>query len=240
MKLVVVSLALVLPCALLRAQTAPAETKPAATADPASKPAPAPPAESKPDKKPAVVSTMLPEELEGFDSYAAEIQTLVRKSLELTSRNLAYQFGSSDPKSGGMDCSGTMFRVLSDSGIKDVPRQSDEICRWVMRRTVLYRTEDATSLKDPAFSALKPGDLLFWTGTYDTSTPRELPISHVMLYLGKRKKDGKPVIFGASEGRTFENQRQNGVSVFDFALPRREDKSSFFGYGQVPGIAGAK
>jgi cell wall-associated NlpC family hydrolase len=193
----------------------------------------------KPDKKAAAVSSILPEEIEGFDSYPADVQKMLRIALPLTTQNLRYQFGSSDPKAGGMDCSGTVFRVLTDYGIKNVPRQSDEICRWVMQRTVLFRTEDATSLKDPAFSALKPGDLLFWTGTYETSAPRELPISHVMIYLGKRKKDGKPVVFGASDGRTYDNERRNGVSVFDFALPKRGNKSEFYGYGRVPGLGDA-
>lgn len=222
-----------------------ATVKPAVVVAPTETPKPpkatlpeAPPA--KPEKKPAAVSTMLPEEIEGFEAYPAPVQALVRKSLELTTLNLGYQFGSSDPKSGGMDCSGTIFRVLNDCGVKGAPRQSDEFCRWVMRRSVLYRTEDSTSTKDPAFSALRPGDLLFWTGTYQTSTPRELPVSHVMLYLGKRKKDGKPVIFGASDGRTYESERRNGVSIFDFTLPRRDDKSAFYGYGPVPGLAGAK
>jgi cell wall-associated NlpC family hydrolase len=189
-----------------------------------------------PEKKPAAVSTMLPEEIAGFESYDPKLQELIRESLALTTKNLRYQFGSSDPKAGGMDCSGTMFRVLTDAGLNDVPRQSDEFCRWVMRRTVLYRTEKATSLKDPTFSALKPGDLLFWTGTYDISSARELPISHVMLYLGKRKKDGKPVVFGASDGRTYDNERRNGVSVFDFSLPKKGSKSQFYGYGPVPGF----
>jgi NlpC/P60 family len=187
-----------------------------------------------PEKNPAAVSSMLPEEIDGFEGFPTDLQNLVRKSLELTTQSLRYQFGSSDPKAGGMDCSGTMFRVLQGCGVKNTPRQSDEMCRWVMQRTVLYRTEDAATLKDPAFSALKPGDLLFWTGTYETTTPRELPVSHVMLYLGKRKKDGKPVIFGASDGRTYEGQRRNGVSVFDFSLPKRGDKSAFYGYGPIP------
>lgn len=191
---------------------------------------------TKAGKKTAAVSSITPEEIEGFETYPAATQQLIRRSLELTTQNLRYQFGSSDPKAGGMDCSGTMYRVLQDSGIKDVPRQSDEICRWVMRHTRLYRTEDTSTLKDKSLSALKPGDLLFWTGTYDTSSPRELPISHVMLYLGKRKKDGKPVVFGASDGRTYDGQRRNGVSVFDFVMPKRDGKAAFYGYGPVPGL----
>lgn len=187
-------------------------------------------------KKPAAVSSLSPEELEGFESYSPELQQIIRRSLELTTQNLRYQFGSADPKAGGMDCSGTIYRVLQDSGFKEVPRQSDEICRWVMRRTALFRTEDTSTLKDKSLSALKPGDLLFWSGTYQTSTPRELPISHVMLYLGKRKKDGKPVVFGASDGRSYDGQRRNGVSVFDFVMPRRDGQASFYGYGRIPGL----
>lgn len=187
-------------------------------------------------KKPAAVSTMLPEELAGFEAYPPALQQVVRKALELTTQNLRYQFGSSDPKAGGMDCSGTMCHVLQNSGIKGVPRQSDEICRWVMRNAVIYRTENTASLKNTAFSALHPGDLLFWTGTYDTGGTRELPITHVMLYLGKRKKDGKPIVFGASDGRSYNGERRNGVSVFDFSLPQRGSKASFFGYGPIPGI----
>jgi cell wall-associated NlpC family hydrolase len=191
-------------------------------------------------KKPAAVSSIQPEEIEGFENYPPDVQKLIRSSLVLTTQNLRYQFGSSDPKSGGMDCSGTVYYVLNDCGLKDVPRPSDEMCQWVMGHAMLYRTEDARSLKEPMFSALKPGDLLFWTGTYETSTPRELPISHVMIYLGKRKKDGKPVVFGASDGRTYDSERRNGVSVFDFSLPKREKKSEFYGYGPVPGLGSDK
>lgn len=219
--------------------TAPQASVATSTPSPSKSPATSPTATepATPEKKPAEVSSMEPDEIEGFQSYHPALQELIRKSLSLTTQGLSYQFGSSDPKAGGMDCSGTIYRILMDAGIKDVPRQSDEICRWVMKQGTLYRTEDAGSLKDATFSALKPGDLLFWTGTYDTASPRELPISHVMLYLGKRKKDGKPVIFGASDGRTYDQQRRNGVSIFDFSLPKRGDKSAFYGYGPVPGLA---
>lgn len=185
-------------------------------------------------RKPAVVATMAAEELAGFETYTPQMQAIVREALELTKMNLRYQFGASEPTAGGMDCSGAIYYLLREEGIKTVPRQSDEICEWVMKQSVLYRTENVGALDETPFKALKPGDLLFWTGTYETSTPRELPISHVMLYLGKRKKDGKAVVFGASDGRTYEGQRRNGVSVFDFALPMRASKTEFFGYGAIP------
>lgn len=228
--------ACLLACAAGMAMAQEAPPTPATQTTPA--PTTAATSPEKPAKKAAAVSTMQAEELRGFEDYPADVQELVRKCLALTTQNLRYQFGSSDPKAGGMDCSGTVYCVLRERGMKDVPRQSDEMCRWVMRRTVLFRTENVVSLNDPAFSELKPGDLLFWTGTYETSTPREIPISHVMIYLGRREKDGKPVVFGASDGRTYENQRRNGVSVFDFALPRKGSKAAFYGYGPVPGLDG--
>ena len=183
------------------------------------------------------VSTIAEDEIAGFTDYAPALQKTIRKAIELTKLNLGYQFGSSDPTSGGMDCSGTIYHLLQCQALKETPRQSDEMCRWVMLHSVLYRTENITALKDAAFSALKPGDLLFWTGTYDTASPRSPPITHVMIYLGKRVKDGKPVTFGASDGRSYDGQRRSGVSVFDFPLPPRGDKSAFYGYGPVPGLS---
>jgi hypothetical protein len=45
------------------------------------------------------------------------------------------------------------------------------------------------------------------------------------------------VVFGASDGRTYDNERRNGVSVFDFSLPKKGNKSEFYGYGPVPGFS---
>jgi len=184
--------------------------------------------------KPAAVSSIAVDEISGFDSCPPVVQTLVRKAADLTRQNLTYLFDSSDPKNGGMDCSGTVYHLLQSCGFKDAPRQSDQLCRWLMLRSVLYRTENVTRLTDTAFSALRPGDLLFWTGTYDIAVPRHPPVSHVMVYLGRLKRDGKPVIFGASDGRTYQGRKRCGVSVFDFALPKAGDNSAFYGYGPLP------
>jgi len=135
-----------------------------------------------------------------------------------------------------MDCSGAVYYVLTEMGLKDVPRQSDLMCRWVMRHATLYRTENITQFSDLPFSAIQPGDLVFWTGTYAPTTPRPLFITHVMVYLGKRKKDNKPLLFGSSEGRSFDGERRNGVSVFDFKIPPPGTKGAMFGYGRIPGL----
>ncbi len=190
---------------------------------------------SKSEPRIAAVSSIEPEALEGFDHYAPQVQQLVRDALALTKLNLTYTFGSSSPKQGGMDCSGTLFYLLNGLGLKGVPRQSNEICAWVQSHTLLHRVEKADSLKHPEFASLQPGDLLFWSGTYVTA-PRTLPVTHVMLYLGKLKKSGRPLVFGASDGRVYQGERRTGVSVFDLSLPKESSPSKFYGYGLIPGV----
>lgn len=187
----------------------------------------------------AAVSSIEPEEIEGFDHYAPQVQELIRKALGLTRMNLTYTFGSADPKRGGMDCSGTIYYLLHDFGFKGVPRSSDLMCGWVQENTLLYRVQQADSLKHHEFASLQPGHLLFWSGTYN-SAPRKIPVTHVMLYLGKLKKSGKHVVFGASDGRSYQGQRRTGVSVFDFSLPKAGSRASFYGYGLIPGIGRIK
>lgn len=183
---------------------------------------------------PAAVSTVSIEDIRGFESYPKQVQSLVQSAMALTRLELGYLYGSHDPTKGGMDCSGTVYHVLHFQGLKDVPRQSDEMCNWVEKKTQLHLTPTATSFDSEEFANLKPGDLLFWTNT--TETKRKLPVTHVMIYLGKLKKTGKRVVFGASDGRSFQGERRSGVSVFDFSLPRAESPSHFYGYGAAPGL----
>ena len=185
--------------------------------------------------KPAKVSSISTSDLRDYEAFPSEVKSLISEALVLTQRQLTYTFGSSDPARGGMDCSGTIYRLLQDHKLPDAPRQSDELCLWVKARSTLHMTPTATALDHAEFAALQPGDLLFWTGTYAASE-RKLPITHVMLYLGKRKTNGKPVIFGASDGRSYDGQSRCGVSVFDFELPRPGSKATFYGYGPVPGL----
>lgn len=196
-------------------------------------------APAKTDDKPAeptkaAVSTISIEDLRDFDQYPKQVQSLVQSALALTHLELGYLYGSHDPAKGGMDCSGTVYHMLHFQGLKDVPRQSDEMCQWVEKKTQLHLTPTATAFDSDEFADLKPGDLLFWTNT--TETKRKLPVTHVMIYLGKLKKTGKRVVFGASDGRSFHGERRSGVSVFDFNLPKAENPSHFYGYGHAPGL----
>jgi cell wall-associated NlpC family hydrolase len=138
-----------------------------------------------------------------------------------------------------MDCSGFVYFVLRQSGIADVPRDSSGQYVWLRRagtfEPVLSRHDDSFELDN-----LKPGDLLFWTGTYEID--RDPPITHTMIYLGREKKTGKRVMVGSSDGRVYQGQPRFGVSVFDFALRKSPAKAEgtlrpiFVGYGHIPGI----
>jgi len=183
---------------------------------------------------PAVVSTLSIADIRDFDSYPKQIQSLVQSCLALTHLDLGYLYGSHEPSKGGMDCSGTIYHVLHFQGLKDVPRQSDEMCNWVDKKSQLHLTPTAKDFDSEEFKDLKPGDLLFWTNSLEKT--RKLPVTHVMVYLGKLKKTGKRVVFGSSDGRSYMGERRSGVSVFDFTLPRLDSTKHFYGYGPTPGL----
>lgn len=180
--------------------------------------------------RPAITQPIPVQELMGFENYPQVVQELIKKALPLTQQNLTYMYGSSDPKKGGMDCSGTIYYLLSNSNIGTIPRDSSDMYKWAWKNGKLY---PATSHNFDSFEFdhLKPGDLLFWTGTYRVN--RDPPISHVMIYLGKNK-EGQRLMFGASDGRTYKNQQMWGVSVFDFKLPNGDSQSRFVGYSCIP------
>jgi hypothetical protein len=41
---------------------------------------------------------------------------------------------------------------------------------------------------------------------------------------------------GSSDGRTYAGIRRNGVSVFDFKLPKASSKAKFVGFARVPSL----
>ena len=186
------------------------------------------------------VATLTAADLREYESQPLAVRNLIDHALLLTTRNLSYQYGSSDPASGGMDCSGTVYFLLRDAGLADVPRDASGIYKWVWQKS---RFLAVTSSSPDTFelAPLKPGDLLFWTGTYDVQ--RDPPVTHVMIYLGTNRHTNRRVMVGASEGRRFNDQSMYGVSVFDFTLPRAKagdtSTSRFIGYGAVPGLEAA-
>jgi len=190
------------------------------------------------DKPKVDVVSLEEKDLESFGDQPESVKSLLREALSLTEMELGYKYGSHDPDKGGMDCSGTIYHLLRTQKISDVPRQANLIYKWVWQKGHF----NAVVSENPAtfeLERLKPGDLLFWTGTYKVD--RDPPVTHVMLYLGKRKSDSKPVMFGASSGRRYEGKSRHGVSVFDFVFPRKSTASGtrarFIGYGSIPGLA---
>ena len=241
------------------AEITPTPTPESATPIPAPKPSTKPSSEQEvpPSRHPsgdhaapgaAAVSSIEPSEIEGFDAYSEPVRQLLTAALDLTKKNLTYTYGSDNPANGGMDCSGTVSYLLKTHGFTDVPRQASEQYSWVRQKSrvypVLSRKQDNAELKE-----LRPGDLMFWTGTYNVD--RDPPVTHAMIYLGRRKKDGHRLMFGASDGRPYDGQRRNGVSVFDFRMPAAREGDAadaataavpdrapdFAGYGPIPGIA---
>jgi hypothetical protein len=198
-----------------------------------------PPPPSPTQKLRAPNATLMPNQIKGFENYPLKVQKLLTSALELTTCNLDYKYGSADPASGGMDCSGFVYYVLKRNEVPDVPRDSSEQYVWLRRarqfESVLGEKDDTFELED-----LKPGDVLFWTGTY--SIQRDPPITHAMIYLGREKKTGNRVMVGASDGRVYQGESRFGVSVFDFKIQRRETngegklRPTFIGYGHIPGL----
>lgn len=178
-----------------------------------------------------------------FAVYPPEIQDIVRLALRTHDQQLTYKFGSADPEQGGMDCSGAVYYVLTKLGWKDVPRPSDGFYRWVWEDGN-FSAVNGTTFESYEWQNLKPGDLVFWVGTYDVDAKRDPPISHVMIYLGEDEKTGERVIFGASEGRRYKGERRSGVGLFDFTLPPAaafaEAGPQFIGYAPIPASAAPK
>ncbi|HYR23945.1 MAG TPA: NlpC/P60 family protein [Chthoniobacterales bacterium] len=201
--------------------------------------APPPPSPAPSRKLHAPNATLLPNQIKGFENYPLKVQKLLTAALELTTRDLDYKYGSADPTSGGMDCSGFVYYVLKQNDVADVPRDSSQQYVWLRRartfEAVMSQKDDSFELQD-----LKPGDLLFWTGTY--SIERDPPITHAMIYLGREKKTGNRVMVGASDGRVYQGESRFGVSVFDFKVQHRETngegklRPTFIGYGHIPGL----
>ena len=182
-------------------------------------------------------AAIAPEEILEFRAQPAGVRKLIESSLELARQNLTYTYGSADPASGGMDCSGFIYYVLRQHGLTQVPRDSSGLYMWVRKahgfRAVISRKADSFEMDE-----LLPGDLLFWIGTY--ATEHDPPVTHTMIYLGTEKASGAKIMIGSSDGRTYRGQKRNGVSVFDFHMPRTpaegDQRSTFIGYARIPGL----
>jgi cell wall-associated NlpC family hydrolase len=198
-------------------------------------------ASATPRPRPSVApdATLETDQLQEFSRQPEKIQVLIEAALALTRQNLTYTYGSADPTNGGMDCSGFVYYLLTQAGVADVPRDASGQYSWVRKadsfRAVISRNLDGFELDE-----LKPGDLLFWSGTYKTD--RDPPVTHTMIYLGREKETGNRVMAGSSDGRSYHGLERWGVSVFDFKPVSAASPSPgrpaprFIGYGAIPGL----
>ena len=185
--------------------------------------------------RPALIETS---KLKEFESLPDDRKKLIEGAIAVARDSpwLPYLFGGSAPKDGGFDCSGAMYFVLRKAGLEP-PRSSAEQFLWLNENDRLTGiTPDVKTLDHPEMKNLQPGDLLFWGGTYAPADGRKVNITHVALYLGREKSDGRAVMINATDGRSYRGTKANGYGVYDFQLPREVSRAVFMGYGTPPGI----
>ena len=189
-----------------------------------------------PHGKPALITTA---DLTDFESLPSDRKKLLEGAIAVARDSpwLPYKFGGSSPADGGFDCSGAMYFVMGKAGLKP-PRTSANQYSWLKDNHRLHEVPgDVRTIDHTSLAGLRPGDLLFWSGTYAPTDGRTVNITHVAIYLGKEKKGNRPVMINATDGRSYRGTQANGYGVYDFYLPREGSKSTFVGFGTPPGIA---
>ncbi|MEZ5326808.1 MAG: NlpC/P60 family protein [Verrucomicrobiales bacterium] len=163
---------------------------------------------------------------------AGSAENLFAHCQRLSRRGLRYQYGACDPASGGLDCSGTVQFLLQKQGISGVPRQANTQYLWLQKARSL-RIVDSRMTQERLLSEVRPGDLLFWEGTYEVQ--RSPNITHVMVYVGFDRATGKHLMFGARGGMS-KGLTGNEVDYFEFKGLRRRGKGRLAGFGHPPGL----
>lgn len=154
------------------------------------------------------------------------IECLRAEAHALAKKGLKYQFGSDDPKSGGLDCSATVQYLYSSLGIQGVPRTSYLQYEWLKKAGTLHEVKGKNSTRQ-LLKRLRPGDLIFWGGTWKSGHK----VSHVMIYLGHNPNTGEHFVFGA-RGKRVEGLLGSGVDVFVL----NPERGTLVGHGRVPGM----
>jgi len=126
-------------------------------------------------------------------------------------------FFNMGPLGGNLGVAYSPTSVVFFAGLCSAPSAAQY--NWIKKSGNLNQVpKTVTSLNDHIFKKLKPGDLLFWSHTYKPTDGRTNGITHVQMYLGKEKKDGRPVMIGSSDGRSYRGKQQDGYAVFDLFL----------------------
>jgi cell wall-associated NlpC family hydrolase len=185
--------------------------------------------------KPALIATA---DLAGFDALPEDRRRLIEGAIAVARDSpwLPYTPRGADPSQGGFDCSGAMYFVLRKAGLEP-PRSAAEQLRWLQANERLHEVpRDAMNVEHPSLKKLRPGDLLFWGTLGSADDGAKVSITHVAMYLGAEKKDGRAVMINSTDGRSYRGTRANGYGVYDLRLPQPGAKVAFIGYGTPPGI----
>lgn len=157
-----------------------------------------------------------------------ELLNVIRSRAEtISSFHLSYVFGGDHPEDGGLDCSATMKYLLSDIGFRDMPRTSYQQYAWLKSAKTIRHTKTIPE-RMGGRKGIKPGDLIFWGGTYDSGHK----VSHVMIYLGQGQ-DGTHYMFGA-RGKNKTGLHGSGVDIFKLDSGHQK---GLIGYGSLPGVS---
>lgn len=160
-------------------------------------------------------------------SGAPSVNLIWDRCHHLSKKGLGYSFGSNSPYNGGMDCSGTVQFVLKSLGYHDIPRASYQQHQW-MKQMGRLKSVGWRHSEEKAYASLRPGDLVFWGGTYNSGHK----VSHVEIYMGRNPQTGEQFFFGARSSRS-RGLNGHGVDVFPFPRSR---KGRMVGYGTLPGL----
>jgi len=182
-------------------------------------------------------ATITATQLAEFETLPEDRKALVEAALELASgeRWLKYTFGSADPDKGGFDCSGATYFLLKELSYQPARTSAGQYL-WIRDADHLTKVGvEVADVKDPVFKELMPGDLVFWSGTYVPTDGREVQITHVGIYLGTEKKDGRPVMACSTDGRSYRGRQSNGFGVYDFRVPSKKSRSKLVAFGTPPG-----
>lgn len=181
-------------------------------------------------------ATIAFEDLADHKTYPPLIATIIKDALAIAEKHsaLPYKFGGRQPSDGGFDCSGAMYYLLRRHGFQP-PRTSAQQFLWLQKETGVNAVgKKVRKLSSAKFKQLRPGDLLFWSGTYTPTDGRTVKITHVGIYIGRAAKDGRPLMVCSSSGRSYRGRRATGFGVYDFRLPSQKSRSTFVGYGALP------
>ena len=171
----------------------------------------------------------IPREDELVPARREDPPTLARLRVEahkLAEMGLTYKFGSDNPDTGGLDCSGAVQHLLRSIGVDDVPRTSYQQYDWLKKGKTLDDVYGKNSTSK-MLKKLTPGDLIFWGGTWKSGHR----VSHVMIYMGYNPEEDKHYVFGA-RGKSSKGLLGHGVDIFELD----PNRGQLVAHGKIPGL----